>query len=285
MSGELEAFVREAGERIRAELSEIHGRVHTQVEDLRGLSERETLAIGSVLSTIVERVQDIVDQGEAELRRSNEEVRAITADFQERISSEAERQEAAVDRVFALAASIGTSIEAIDQLRHSTEMLAINSKIEAARLGDLGLPFSVLAEQIRDLGGSVRATTTKVTEAIENVQAGLPEIAESARDMSSHMQAYVERVQTHVQGQSGADKQEGGRLDEIAQLSNRALSHLGFQDPLVQRLAAIDREVGAIVERVDPLLRGDATVAAQDVQEDEHGSEGGEAATGEILLF
>lgn len=285
MSGELETFVREAGERIRAELAAIHGRVSTQVEDLRGLSERETLAIGSVLSTIVERVQDIVDEGEAELRRSNEEVQAITADFQERISSEAERQEAAVDRVFALAESIGTSIEAIDQLRHSTEMLAINSKIEAARLGDLGLPFAVLAEQIRDLGGSVRATTSKVTEAIESVQAGLPEIAESASDMSAHMQAYVERVQAHVQGQSGTDGQEGDRLDEIVQLSNRALSHLGFQDPLVQKLAAIDREVGAVAERVDPLLRGGETVAAEDAQEAEDGSEGGEAASGEILLF
>ncbi len=284
---DLADFVEQAGVRIRAELAGIHARVADQVQGLQVLSERETLAIGSVLGTIVERVQVIVREGEEARQRSEEGVERITSEFLGRMSGEAEKQEAAVSRMFELAESIGSSIEAIDTLRHSTEMLAINSKIEAARLGDQGLPFAVLAEQIRDLGGSVRATTERVALAIENVRTGLPAIAESTEGMTTHLQAYVAEMQAHIHGQRGDDacpQQDG--LGELAELSNRALSHLQFQDPLVQQLGDIERELGALAGPVLAALAGEVPPAPDEALDPEtEPSSGGTPDSGEILLF
>ena len=286
---ELEAFVEAAGARIQQEVAEIHARVADHVQNLQSLSERETLAIGRVLSTIVERAQCIITESEDELRRSGEAVEGMTEQLLEQLETEATAQKAAVEKVFTIAEGIGKSVEAIDDLRHSTEMLAINSKIEAARLGEQGRPFAVLAEQMRDLGESVRKTTESVNGAIESVREDLPLIAEHTNAMSTAMQSYIEDMQGHLQQLQGMDTDEdeqGNSLDEIVELSNQALSHLQFQDPLVQQLASIERDVGEIPERVGAALKGEQPQeGVQRSDTNDTNSDDGPAASGDIMLF
>jgi len=255
-NSDLEEFVQQAAERISAEVGGIHSRIAGQVNDLEALSSREILAIGSVLSSIVEKVQDIVSASEAELRQSSQVVAGMTESFLDRVATEAEAQSAAVQEVFRLADEIGKSVNDIDSLRQSTELLAINSQIEAARLGEQGRGFSVLAEQMRDLSKSVKDTTRGVDNAIEGVREGLPAIAKHGDAVNKHLRTYIEDIQQHIRSQSLDGNQGDGGLDSIVELSNQALSHLSFQDPLVQRLGSIESEVAGLLQRIEPVLLG-----------------------------
>lgn len=252
----LAEYIQQAAERIVAEVAQIHARIAGEVKDLQALSDRETLAIGSVLSTIVEKVQDIVTASEAELRQSTQSVEVMTAAFLERVATEAEAQAEAVQQVFRLADEIGKSVHDIDSLRQSTELLAINSQIEAARLGEQGRGFSVLAERMRDLSRSVKDTTKGVDKAIDGVREGLPEIAKRNDAVNKHLRTYIEDIRKHISSQTLDGNQGNGGLDRIIELSNKALSHLSFQDPLAQRLGYIENEVAGLLQRIEPVLQG-----------------------------
>lgn len=274
-----------AAARVRRELEKIHARVSGDVRDLQALSEKEILSIGNVLSTIVDRVDGIVADSRAQLRESTNSVEALTETFLAEVEKESAAQQGAVDKVVAITDDMGRSIESIDYLRQSTEMLAINSLIEAARLGEQGKSFGVLAAQMRDLAKSVKETTSSVNESIEGVRRDLPSIAEHNAAMQAHMQSYIEDIKAQLQKQQVLDAQsgDGSSLDEVVELTNRALSHLQFQDPLVQRLGAIEREVGAMAERLDAVLHDEQTAEIQPEAGDPEVGDG--PASGNIMFF
>lgn len=287
---ELTDFIDQATSRIEQEVAQLSAQVSRHVCDLQSLSERETLAIGQVLSTILESVEGILENSEKELRRSTSAVEDITDEFVQHVEKEAEGQQHAVERVFGLADDIGKSLESIDLLRHTTEMLAINSKVEAARLGDQGRPFAILAEQMRDLGLSVKKTTESVNASIESVREGLPQIAQHTNAMNEYMQGYIEDMKQQLQSQQTANlegQSSGTNLDQVVELSNRALSHLQFQDPLAQRLGAIEREVAGLRDRIGSIVKGDdlPIVSESRDEEDYEESTGGQPASGDIMLF
>lgn len=267
--------------RIREEVSARHRRVSGQVTELRGLSEREILACGDVLSNIVTDVGALIDETEAQVRRSGERAEALTGAFMDAIAAEARTQAQAVESVFSLADGIERAVNAIDDLTASTGVLAINAHIEAAHLGDQGRAFGIIAQQLRELSQSIESTTGQVKAAIADVREGLPPIADRATAMQAHTGRYIERMQEHLRA-TGPEAGEGCRLDRLVQLSNRALSHLQFQDPLVQRLLGIEREVAELLERIDPLLDGEieAVTAGED-----RDTRAGAPASGDIMLF
>jgi hypothetical protein len=65
-------------------------------------------------------------------------------------------------------------------------------------------------------------------------------------------------------------------------LSNEALSHLQFQDPLAQALSGIDRDLGVVESRVARVLDGEVELEAI---ADERAPAAGRPAPGEITLF
>jgi methyl-accepting chemotaxis protein len=272
--------------RVHDEMETVHSRVASDIRDLQTLSEREILSIGNVLSTIVDSVESIVEDSREQLRRSTGTVEDITGQFLEHVEEESSAQQGAVDKVMSITDEMGRSIESIDYLRQSTEMLAINSLIEAARLGEQGKSFGVLAAQMRDLAKSVKETTAKVNEAIESVRRDLPMIAEHTSAMHGFMQRYIEDIKAQLERQQSLNEQgEGGNgLDGIIELTNKALSHLQFQDPLVQRLSAIEREVGRMTERIDAALRNEQ-YAEQDEDTYDSDSAASGAGAGNILMF
>ena len=69
-------------------------------------------------------------------------------------------------------------------------------------------------------------------------------------------------------------------LDAVIELSNRALSHLQFQDPVVQNLSSINRDVALVENRVRRALQGESLEAVSTNQ-----APAGQPAPGKITLF
>jgi methyl-accepting chemotaxis protein len=247
--------------RVREELDRGRGRVAARVEALRTLTEREILACGSVLSGIVDTARAIIsdteDAAAAAIKRSDE----TTARFIGEMRQDIEAQEAAVTEVLALAATMEEAISAINSLSQYSDLLSINARIEAARIGEAGAGFAVIAEQTRQLSGTIRGAAERVGAAIGAVRQGLPPVRERASAMQERARAFIDVVSSEMkQGthESTSGSAAGHRLDAVMRLSNEALSHLQFHDPLVQELTSINQDFAVLSERVARVMAGEA---------------------------
>ncbi len=115
---------------------------------------------------------------------------------------------AAMKQIESLARDINTASEVIDKLRQETDnigsvldvirgiaeqtnLLALNAAIEAARAGEQGRGFAVVADEVRTLASRTQTSTQEIQEMIERLQAGAREAVQMMETGTSQASASV----------------------------------------------------------------------------------------------
>jgi PAS domain S-box-containing protein len=130
------------------------------------------------------------DKGAAVVERAVEAMGEVSARSQE--------LRANMDSLGTMAEGIGRVLGVITDIADQTNLLALNAAIEAARAGDAGRGFAVVADEVRKLAEKTMTATKEVDEAIQAIQQGTRENAESV----GASDAAVERA-TRLVNESG----------------------------------------------------------------------------------
>lgn len=220
-SGSVMASLRE----MQDNLNQVIGRVNESsvvishaAEELSASSHQSNLTVADVQQEIEQIVTAIHEMAATvqEVARNSENAAnaADTADHQaldgknlaeqavkqiERLASEVNHSADAMVRLKKESIDIGGVLDVIKALADQTNLLALNAAIEAARAGDAGRGFSVVADEVRNLA----RRTQGATQEIETLIANLQNIAEEVSKMMGNCQAASTQTVVDV-GNTGA---------------------------------------------------------------------------------
>ncbi len=201
-----------------------------QVQQIASAIDEMSASAGEVARRAVEASESALNSGES--ARRGGEVVTETVRGMRGIASAVSSGAESVAELGRRGEEIGQVIAVINDIADQTNLLALNAAIEAARAGEHGRGFAVVADEVRKLADRTTKATQEIGQSINAIQS---ETQEAVQKMS----AGTDQVEQGVQRASAA----GQSLSEIVESSEKV-------EVMIQSIASAAQEQSAAAEFV-----------------------------------
>ena len=250
------AFETKVGELVRglSSASSVMEQTAQSMTETAGATNRQAVLVATASSQTSSNVQTVASATE-ELTSSISEISRQVAQSTEiagRAVENARRTGETARSLAEGAQKIGDVVTLIQSIAEQTNLLALNATIEAARAGEAGRGFAVVASEVKSLAGQTAKATTEISEQIAAIQSTSDETVAAIRnvvEVITEIDQIGTAIAAAIEEQGSATKEISRSVSEAARGTQEVNSNIaGVQRAADDTGAASSRVLGAAGE-------------------------------------
>ncbi len=239
------------------ELSATSDDLSKGASQLTSQTEQVVTAMTEVSQTIMDMAKNATSAADASRSASATATKGkhsvdMTADDMIKIAHTVQQAASTIEELGRSSAQIGEIVAVINGIADQTNLLALNAAIEAARAGEQGRGFAVVADEVRKLAERTGQATKDIAHRIQSIQ-----------------QAAAESVDAMKKGSDEVDKGVALAKEASSSLDTIVAGSSGAMD-MVQRIAAATEQQSAATEEVTQNMESISGITRQASVSTEH---------------
>ena len=232
------------------ELSAVTEQTSAGVNNQKVETDQVATAMNEMTATVQEVARNAEEASEAALaadQQAHEGDRVVGEAIAqiERLAKEVGNSTEAMSHLKRESDKIGSVLDVIKSVAQQTNLLALNAAIEAARAGEAGRGFAVVADEVRSLAQRTQKSTEEIEELIVGLQSGTEQVATIMDNSRGLTDSSVELT-----------RRAGGSLENIT----RTVSAIQSMN---QQIAAAAEQQSAVAEEINRSVQNVRDVSEQ----------------------
>jgi aerotaxis receptor len=243
--------LKSSAESLAHTIEQTNVRVHEQ----QSQTDQVATAVHEMSATVQEVARNAAyaADGTTEAQQFADEGRSVVDETIRSIQDVAggvEQAAGVIDQLNSDAANIGTVVDVIRGIAEQTNLLALNAAIEAARAGEQGRGFAVVADEVRTLAQRTQQSTQEIQDMVEHLQTGVDQAVQAMKQGTT-------KSETSVQCATAAGK----ALEDITMAIGK-ISDMNSQiATAAEEQSAVAEEINSNVSAINELSQSTADEA------------------------
>lgn len=220
------------------------------IEDTENLVKKVVASLDSIQNAL----ENILETSSVTAEFATKGRQAVDQNFggMEKIKAKVTTTATQIKRLDDYSVKIGDIVQVISELAEQTNLLALNAAIEAARAGEHGKGFAVVADEVRKLA----ERSSKATKEISN-------IISSIQNVTDETVSSMNLTTREVEEGSGLAMEASSSLTEIAQYANNNHKQIQDMTHIMKNITEYSEKLVAAMDTISQIAQANASATSQ----------------------